>query len=80
MTCARGVAQQSFSLEDAQFLQEHGLNAIRLGAMWPGVEPVQVCMRTHGPRSLTGSCTQGEYSASYLSQVRTPHSTRSLPF
>eukprot|EP01101_Sappina_pedata_P006105 TRINITY_DN2952_c0_g1_i2.p1 TRINITY_DN2952_c0_g1~~TRINITY_DN2952_c0_g1_i2.p1 ORF type:complete len:493 (-),score=126.54 TRINITY_DN2952_c0_g1_i2:52-1530(-) len=31
----------SFVEEDAQLLQQWGMNAIRLGMMWPGVEPVR---------------------------------------
>jgi len=30
-----------FSVADAKFLKSLGLNVIRLGAMWPGVEPVK---------------------------------------
>ncbi|EDQ92800.1 uncharacterized protein MONBRDRAFT_1029, partial [Monosiga brevicollis MX1] len=33
--------QYSFSQEDAQILQQYGMTAIRLGVMWPGVEPVR---------------------------------------
>ena len=29
----------SFSIEDIQFLKEMGMNIIRLGVQWPGVEP-----------------------------------------
>eukprot|EP00397_Hematodinium_sp_SG-2012_P016979 GEMP01017341.1.p1 GENE.GEMP01017341.1~~GEMP01017341.1.p1 ORF type:complete len:621 (+),score=66.55 GEMP01017341.1:164-1864(+) len=31
----------SFSVEDARFLRSAGINAIRLGVMWPGVEPTR---------------------------------------
>lgn len=31
----------SFSQEDMQLLQEWGLNVVRLGVMWPGVEPTR---------------------------------------
>jgi endoglycosylceramidase len=32
-------ANLSYSIEDIQLLQELGVNVIRLGVMWPGVEP-----------------------------------------
>jgi endoglycosylceramidase len=31
----------SFMKDDMQLLQDCGLNVIRLGMMWPGVEPVK---------------------------------------
>ncbi len=31
----------SFSEKDMQYLQEWGLNVIRLGAMWPGLVPTE---------------------------------------
>eukprot|EP00055_Hartaetosiga_balthica_P012705 m.62515 g.62515 ORF g.62515 m.62515 type:complete len:499 (-) comp8033_c4_seq2:73-1569(-) len=33
--------QYSFSEEDAKILNQYGMNAIRLGMMWPGVEPTR---------------------------------------
>eukprot|EP00730_Choanoeca_flexa_P012819 TRINITY_DN4651_c0_g1_i2.p1 TRINITY_DN4651_c0_g1~~TRINITY_DN4651_c0_g1_i2.p1 ORF type:complete len:490 (+),score=60.13 TRINITY_DN4651_c0_g1_i2:23-1471(+) len=33
--------QYSFSAQDVSYLTEWGVNAIRLGVMWPGVEPVR---------------------------------------
>jgi endoglycosylceramidase len=34
-------SELSFSQEDMENLEEWGLNAIRLGVQWPGVEPQQ---------------------------------------
>uniref|UniRef100_A0A6C0JCS3 Glycoside hydrolase family 5 domain-containing protein n=1 Tax=viral metagenome TaxID=1070528 RepID=A0A6C0JCS3_9ZZZZ len=31
--------ETSFSIEDIEFLKQSGFNAIRLGVMWPGLEP-----------------------------------------
>lgn len=33
--------QLSFSTQDMQYLQDWGINVIRLGLMWPGVEPAR---------------------------------------
>jgi endoglycosylceramidase len=51
----------SMAKEDFEWMQKLGLNFLRLGVMWPGVEPVHTC-------DVHGACL---YNETYLDQIDT---------